>query len=442
MIFTNKNHRGFTLIESLIGSAVFILIAISAYRAYGVLMDAISLSRAKFAATAIANEKLEIIRNLTYADVGIIAGLPSGKIAKNQSVIQGDYIFSITNTIRNVDDPFDGTIGGSPADTSPADYKLVDLDISCTNCKYFRPLKFTTLLAPPGLETASSNGALFVRVFDSNGVAIPGASVHIVNADTNPDTIIDETTDNQGWVKIVDAITGTNSYNINATKAGYSSEQTYPIGGLAGDTPSKPDSTVVASVVTQVSLVIDQLSSITTTTVDASCAAMPNINYSLTGNKLIGAGVLKYPTHTLATDASGTDTTSNLEWDTYQILLNEASYDFAGASVLPNFSLLPNENKNVKLVAVPHLNRALLVSVKDATNIPIDGATVQLEKTGFNQSKTTSTEGECATPGQVFWNGLASGTYTLTVSKQGFQQSVASFDISANWTHQNITLNP
>src|SRR3989344_1474912 len=436
------NQRGFTLIETLIGSIVFVLVALSSYKAFGVLMDAVSSSQAKIAATSLANESLEIVRNLPYDDVGIVAGLPVGKIPRTQDLIKDGYAFTVVTTIRSVDDVFDGTIGGNPSDPSPADYKLVHLDITCSNCKIFSPLQFVTLVAPNALETASNNGALFIQVSNASGLPIPGASIHMVNAQTNPDTIINETTDNEGWVKIVDAPPGTNAYNIVATKSGYSKEETYPIGGVAGATPNKPDATVVLQQVTQINFAIDRTSPLNVSTVDSSCVALPNIGFSLTGTKLIGApGILKYPTQNFTTDALGSYLFSALEWDTYSTLLTSALYDLAGTTPLPTFDINPNENKTLQIVAMPHLDNALLVSVKDSTNTAIDGATVRLQKGIFDETKTTNGE-LCATPGQVFWNGLSGGTYDMTVSKAGLQRSVSSVDVSLPWQEQTIILLP
>ena len=439
----HASQKGFTLVETLVGSAVFLLVALSSYKAFGTLMDAVSAAQAKIAGTTLANEKLEIVRNLPYTDVGIVGGLPVGKIQRTQIITRDKYSFTVQTTIRSVDDIFDGTIEGNLVDTSPADYKLVDLDITCSNCKIFSPLKFTTLVAPHALETASTNGALFVQIFDAGGVPIPNALVHIMNTQTNPDTIIDETTDNTGWVKIVDAPPGVNAYNIIVTKSGYTQDQTYLPGSAAGTDPIKPDPTVVLQQVTQTSLSIDRISSLTVSTVDSSCVATPTIDFSLTGAKLIGApSVLKYPTQNFTTDSSGNYTIPNLEWDTYSILLTSPLYDLAGTTPFPNFAINPNENRNLQMIAVPHANRALLVSVKDSLDSPINGASVRLEKSGFDETQTTNS-GSCATPGQVFWNGLASGTYTLTVSQAGYTTYTNnSLSISAAWQNQNITLTP
>ena len=131
------NQKGFTLIEMLVGSAVFVVIALAAYQAFSVLMATTLYTRIKVSATELANERFEIIRNLPYSDVGIVGGLPVGKIVRVQNITRDNYSFTVQTTIRSVDDPFDGTIGGSPNDTSPADYKLVDLDITCSSCKNF-----------------------------------------------------------------------------------------------------------------------------------------------------------------------------------------------------------------------------------------------------------------------------------------------------------------
>ena len=437
------SKKGFTLVETLVGAAVFVSIGVAAYQSFGVLMNITQGTRAKIAATELANEQFEIIRNLSYNDVGIIAGLPVGKIARTQNLTRDNFLFTVTTTIRNVDDPFDGTIGGSPNDTSPADYKLADLDITCSNCKNFTNVDFTTLIAPHALETASTNGALFIRVFDANGLPVPQANVHIENTQTNPDTIIDETTDNDGWVKIVDAPAGTNAYNITATKDGYTTDKTYIPGGAAGANPVKPDVTVVQQQISQMSLAIDQTSTLSVTSLDANCVALPLVGFSLTGSKLIGSGVLKYPTQNFTTNGSGVYDIPSIEYDTYSTLLTSTGYDLAGTNVTQNFFVNPNQSAELSLIAVPHATRALLINVETAAGVAIDGASVQLEQTGlFNETKTTNS-GTCPTPGQVFWNGLASGTYTIEVSAPGYDtNTISDYSISAGWQNLNVVLVP
>jgi hypothetical protein len=164
------------------------------------------------------------------------------------------------------------------------------------------------------------------------------------------------------------------------------------------------------------------------------------VDFSLTGTKKIGIDILKYPTHNFSSDSTGQLELSQMEWDTYLLSLISPSYDLMGIDPFPVFSLSPNENKTVKIVATPHIGNTILISVKDSSGVPINGASVTLTKTGFEETKETGLA-TCNTPGQVFWNGLASGTYTLSVSKDGYREETQTFSASA-WLNEIITLNP
>ena len=169
---------------------------------------------------------------------------------------------------------------------------------------------------------------------------------------------------------------------------------------------------------------------------------IPSVGFSLTGTKLIGTGILKYPTQSFTTNGAGTYNIPSIEYDTYSTLLTSASYDLAGTNVTQNFFISPNTASELKLIAVPHVAQALLVNVETSAGVAIDGATVQLQKTGFDQTKTTNS-GTCPTPGQVFWNGLTSGTYTLTINAAGYQTNIISnYSISSAWQNLNVTLVP
>jgi hypothetical protein len=437
-----KNIMGFGLIETLVGTAIFILIAVSTYQVFGILMESVALSRTKIAAGSLANEQFEIIRNLPYLDVGIVGGIPSGKIQRNQTLIRDNYSFFVKTTIRSIDDIFDGTIEGDPSDLSPADYKLIDLDISCPSCKKLGNLNFSTIVAPKDLETASTNGALFMRVFDFAGLPIQGVNIHLENNQNTPNITIDETTDNDGWLKIVDAIPGIEAYSITASKNGYSTDKTYATNSEAGPTPIKLDATVVVKQVTQLSFSIDKLSSLIVSTINPSCEKLPDTNFSLVGTKLIGTpSVLKYEEHSFTTNNTGDLTISNLEWDSYSALGD--THDIAGTIPISPINLLPEENKIFKIISVPHLGNSLLISIKDGAGNAIDGVTVTLQKSAFNQTKTTSNLG-CNPPGQVFWNELEIGTYDLIISKTGYETLNNSIKIenATPWQNLNVNLTP
>lgn len=381
--------------EIIIGVAVFLIIALSVYQSYAGLLNLVRVSRVKITAANLANEQFEITRNLPYTDVGVVGGVPNGKIPSTQNLTRDGIPFVVEAFVRNTDDPFDGTIGGSPNDLSPSDYKLIEIKIDCPTCKNFTPLTFVGRVAPKNLEAASTNGSLFVRVFDANGLPVPQADVHIVNNTVSPAVNLNEETNNQGVFQLIDAIPAVDTYDITVSKTGYSTEETYAPGGAIVDVPSKAHSTVVLQNVTQTSFAIDRVSTINVETLRSNCAVVPDVGFSIVGVKTIGTlsgnPVIKYSSNQ-TTNGSGIRTISDLEWDTYNISLNDATYDLAGTiSPLP-VALSPNSSQNVTLIAANKNPNSLLITVKDAaTGLPVTDASVQLIDGGaYDVTKVTN----------------------------------------------------
>lgn len=391
MLAPHRQQNGFTLIESLVGVAVFAIIAVSVYQAYAVAMNASRVSRLKITATALANEQFEIIRNLTYADVGVVGSIPNGKVPHMQNIVRDNTEFVVETTIRNIDDPFDGAIGGFPNDLSPADYKLSELEISCPSCRNFTALNFTTQVGPRALETSSTNGALFVQVFDASGQPVSSANIHIENNQIVPAIVIDDTTNNEGMLQIIDAPPGVEAYEIIASKSGYSTDRTYQTGAPGNPNPTKPHATVSLQQLTEISFAIDRTSALDVSSLTDTCSPIPSIDFALSGSKLIGASpdVLKYNASHI-TDGAGRKTISNMEWDTYNLNFSDDSYDLAGIIPLLPLALNPNANQDFKLIVAPKNPRSLLVTVKDAsTQLPLSDATVRLEKVDYDTMLTT-----------------------------------------------------
>ncbi|MBI3963495.1 MAG: prepilin-type N-terminal cleavage/methylation domain-containing protein [Candidatus Kerfeldbacteria bacterium] len=377
-------RAGFTLVESLVGIAIFAIIAVGVYRTYSTTAESIRVARLKTTVTALANEQLEIVRNLPYADVGLVGGLPVGTLPPLQTLVRDNITFSVRMTIRNVDDPFDGTIGGDPNDLSPADYKLVAVQISCPDCRNLLPEEFTTIAAPEALETTSTNGALFVQVFDAVGQPVPDADVHIVNSQAAPPIVIDDTTNANGLLQVVDAPPGVEAYEITVSRSGYSTERTYPIGDPPNPNPITPHATVALQQVTEISFAIDRTSTLDVSSVTDTCTPVPNIDFTLAGSKRIGTApdILKYST-VQSTDGAGTRTMTGLEWDTYTPTLTDASYDLVGSIPLVPTVLNPGVTQPLQFIMAPTDPQSLLLSVQDAsTQLPLSEATVRLEGPG------------------------------------------------------------
>jgi hypothetical protein len=348
------------------------------------------LGQYRLLAISLANEQFEIARNMPYTSVGVVGGVPNGVIPHIQNLTRGGVTFTVTTTVRNIDLPLDGVVGGIPSDSSPADNKSVDIEVSCPQgCRDMQPISLTGQIAPRNLETASDNGALFIRVFDANGQPVEDAQVHIVNVATTTSIIIDDVTNAEGKLQIVDVPPGVNAYRITVTKSGYSTDRTYPIGGAGNPLPTKADATVLLQQVTQTSFTIDELGSINLTSVTPQCTAVGNFDFALVGSKSIGAGVYKY-SQSLVTNGSGEKFLNPMEWDSYRVTPLDTAYDLAGINPLNLIPLNPAAGQSVQMVVVPKSPKSLLVTVKDsATLLPLSDATVTLSKPSFSEVTTT-----------------------------------------------------
>jgi hypothetical protein len=178
-------------------------------------------------------------------------------------------------------------------------------------------------------------------------------------------------------------------------------------------------------------------------------APLPNISFSMRGNKTIGADgggapIYKY-NQTLTTDSLATRALTNMEEDTYTITVNGASigYDIAESCLPQSRALAPNTNMTTNLFLAPHTAHSLLIDVKDNGGAMIPNATVRLYRLpSYDTSQVTET---C---GQRFFSGLSEGTvgggnaYSIDVSAAGHQAYTSSGDVEASGASQlSVVLN-
>ena len=381
-MFNKKNNRGFTLIEMVVGAAVFLVVMLGLYEGLSAVSKIAKVSRLRTMALMVANERLELARHLPYGDLGLVDGWPIGKLQTFENLERGGITWGVTTTVRSIDDSYDGTIGGSPNDTSPADYKLVEVLIGCGECA-IEPISVATNIAPLALETANGNGALFIKAIDASGLPVVGAAVTVINDSHVPSITISDVTDNTGTLALVDLPPAALSYKVRVSKGGYNQEETYAAGENGIANPVNQNVTVSEGAVTQLSLPIDKLSTVNLRTIDQFCQGVNSFSFNLSGTKLLGRepDVLKY-SQNLMTGATGYLTLNNFEWDSYHILPTDAVYDVVGSFPLLSISVDPDTTNDVLLVLAPSASRGLLVTAKDgASGLPLDGANITITGT-------------------------------------------------------------
>jgi len=375
-------QRGATLTELLIFVAVFAMLGVAIYSMLSYILKTELAAKDRVLASNIASSELEIVRNLSYDNVGVVAGSPSGSLPQNKTVTVDNVQFNVSFDIRYVDDPFDGTAGGTPNDTNPADYKLVQAVVTCANCPQFNPVKMITTVAPSGIEGAGTYGFLFLKVTNAAGQPVPQAAVHIESTHLVPQRVIDSVTDNNGELKILDLVPAVQEYHVAAAKTGYTPDSTITP-DANNPNPLKPDINISLGQVTPLTLQIDLVSKLNISTITDNCAAVGNISFSVRGEDLIGTNpdVYRYSQNFTA-DGSGTAVLNNLRWDMYHIdILPNQGYDIAGFIPLSPTKIDPGSVNDLKIILILHIanKNSLLVTAKDAsTLLPLTGIDIKL----------------------------------------------------------------
>jgi Tfp pilus assembly protein PilE len=399
-----KKQKGTTLIETLVAAAFFAVFSIAIYQLYAKVLELSSQIRIKTVATQIASEQIEFVRNLQYVDVGVISGIPSGVVPASKIVIKNGVTFTINTTIRNIDLPADGTLGGTPNDTSPADNKLTVVEVVCTSCKNPTSVEYATVIAPKSLETENGNGAIVIKVIDASGVAVSDASVRIQNSTVSPTVDFTDTTDSYGVLTIVDAKPSTEQYKITVSKTAFSTDQTYLPGAVGNPNPVKPHITVAANTVSQATFAIDDVSTIALKTQSAQCASITGVSGSFVGSKLIGTSPNVLKTTIPFNTTSTTNTVPNIEWDTYSLSLGGTTYDIAGTNPVFPLSVSPGSSQQVAVTLKPAaVNNRLVVAVVDISGLPVADATVVVS----GPSGTFSNQTSVGSVSQTDWSGGA-----------------------------------
>lgn len=409
------HQQGFTIVETVVGIAIFAILAVGILGAYTVLSNSVRAARQKVVLSTLSAERLEIVRNIPYAQVGTVNGNPSGSLPDFANpyltTIEGIQ-YQVYYEVTYIDDPADGTITAG-TDPSPADYKQVKMSVKNTVTNQVTP--FVTNVSPKGLESTINAGALRITVFDANGQAINDASIAIDNTLLNPDIHLSRSSDSTGnWVE-VGLPESTNGYHITVTKNGYSTDATAPI-SVGNPNPTKPDATILVGQVTQVSFSIDLLSNLTVRTLDQSCGLLSGVNVNVAGAKIIGTNPTVYKYSQNFSSTAGQIAITNFEWDTYTpTLLTGQSVMVYGTSPIQQISVLPGTSQTFTLILGPATAHSLLVIVKDAaTDLSLEGATVQLHLSGGSPQDYYGTTGGSVWTQSNWSAGAGQVSYTNT----------------------------
>jgi len=426
----NNNFLGFTLVEVLLGIVILALITLTLYALINFALKVIWESKAKITATQLANQKIEMARNLPYADVGTIGGIPPGSIPQTEVVNRNGIDYTITTDVIYIDDPFDGTIDSDPPDTLNTDYKRIRIEVSWDYRLSHKPVVLISDVAPRGLETAAGGGTLKILVYNANGEPVAQADVSVINEQVDPEINIQTQTDNQGYLILPGAPTSTEAYQITVTKTGYSKDKTYDTTPEL-PSPEKPHASVFEDQTTNISFAIDQLSDINVWVQNENGILLSGIVLNIRGEKIIGYDASDEPVYkynqSKTTNASGEITLNDIEWDSYHFDLPEDSdYNISETIPILPIDLYPDSTRNLTITLAPKAEHSALIIVKDVDDNPLDDAQVHFFSPSAGLDETLTTDES----GQVYFTPWSEATTTLEVRLDGYEDYDDEFKVS------------
>lgn len=441
MVKPDLNRQGgFTLIESIISFTILVTIIVAVVELFGYDLATISIAKTRALGLALANQQMEYLRDLPYDSLATVKGpiYPPGTLLDDQFQTSGNIKFRIHTAIDYVDDPYDGnaagTIPGKPVDLYPYDYKQAQVTVYLASSGK-QVATVVTSIAAKAAETSSSTGILTIKVLNANGQPVAGASIHVTNPNPNPAVDITTTTDNTGLVVIPKLPPdSSHGYHIVASKGGYSTDTTNPYPG-GSQSPTNPDPNVLVQQITNVTLAIDQLSSLNLHVVDTSGSPVASQSVTITGAKTIDVNpnVYKY-NNTLTTDASGNITLSNIEWDSYTFKVPNGKYIVTVAPVQP-VALAPNSTQNVTMTVSSSSSWPTISTISPTTDATgtnpvtltitgtnLNGASFKLHMSGQTDIVATGlTSSSTSLSGTINLTGAATGNWDVVVTSGGNQ---------------------
>ena len=253
-------HRGMTLIDVVVGTALVLIIFLALFGALRASILLSTLIKNEATANAIAVNQIEYLRSLPYSSVGTVGGIPAGAIPQNATTTEDGVNYNVRTFVDYYDDSADGT-GAGDTNGITTDYKRIKVTVSYTIGAKSWQETLVSNYAPPGIETTLNGGTLQIAVVNAGGSPVAGASVTITNASTSPTVNLTTFSDVNGFVTLPGAATST-QYTVSVTKAGYSTAQTYARAGT-NQNPTPGYLTVVKSTTTSATFAIDVLGTLT-----------------------------------------------------------------------------------------------------------------------------------------------------------------------------------
>jgi hypothetical protein len=244
------------------------------------LVHSAVIAKRQAVASTLATNQMEYLRSLPYNSLAVAGGSiysPTPLPATKTQTING-VKYKITTGVSYIDDAYDGCgsypsqtlkqqycrnypppTGAPTTDSNPADYKMIDIVVTDPGNTHLAALN--TQVSARVSETASTTGALFVRVIDDTGAPVSDSAINVTNTTIAPNVNLNDNTDENG-IAIFYGLppdTAGYDYTITGSKSGYSTLKTIvPSGSLS---PTYPSQNIISQSSSFVTLTLKSMTS-------------------------------------------------------------------------------------------------------------------------------------------------------------------------------------
>jgi len=216
------------MLDTVVGTALMLVVFVGISSAFQLAIQAVGNNAARAGAIALANERIEYIRSLSYDAIGTAGGIPSGALPQIATTTLNNIPYTQRIFVGYEDDPNDGT-GVDDTNDIVVDYKAVKVTISWESRQGTRTITMVGRISPPnGIEADVPGGTLVVHVVDAAFQPIQNAQVTVENPGVSPAVDLTIYTDETGTATLL-GVPPAGGYILTATKAGYSTAQTYEV---------------------------------------------------------------------------------------------------------------------------------------------------------------------------------------------------------------------
>ncbi|EKD58252.1 MAG: hypothetical protein ACD_56C00165G0007 [uncultured bacterium] len=451
-----RNKKGFSLVEALIFSLIAVIVVVVFYKTFANGAKVLRDSRARIAASQVANERMEVVRNVPYENLTTDPD-DGWHIEEFETLTRSKIVFDVQTEITYVDDDYDN----DAEDQRPNDYKQIKVYVKWKSEGLDKVIEVISFVAPPGSEELLDGGVLEIDIHQSDGQPVDNANVVVRKASDGTSLFSDQTMSN-GLIKLIGYDTGDAIYEVSVDRSNYYPVKTmHPIDDPSGIIPSDDVHATVWTGRWNKTIVFDKLASFNLKTMDPFGNAIGNIDFEIEGGRNLGTykdtGLTAYSYEKMehASNVSGEFSLSGESPGkyifNYLTTTNNDNYLFWKIEPYYNatrniFDVAPGQTSNFTIKLLDESFPAIFLKVDDGVT-PISDVIVELKSDSLSYLKTQTTdqfgyvyfpieEGGAITP-------LLNGEeYQISINEDGYDSIESSPITVSNLTEQTLSLTP